>query len=357
MSALHRRFWQMRGVYDTLASLTTTEFFRKDMMPNVLCTALNTDTGPHLALLEAAGFTVRHPTPGAKLYDSQVLLSEAQNCAAVIAGSEPWPRWLIESLPGLRVLSRTGVGFDAIDLAACDERRVVVTTTPGVNHHAVAEHTISLLMGVARGFPFRDQQVRKGPWKRIPSPRVMGRTLGIVGLGRIGRAVATRAAGLGMQLIAYDPYPPVEFAEQWRVQMTSLDELFSQADYITLHLPMGPDVKHLINAKSIALMKPEAVIINTARGSLINERDLAEALRTRRLRAAGLDVFEVEPLPLDSPLLSLDNVLLSGHVAGLDHESQFDTLSMAADTIVQLREGRWPAERIRNLVGVTDWHW
>lgn len=326
-------------------------------MPNVLCTALNTDEGPHIGLLEAAGFTVLHPTRGKNLYDAHVLHGEVQNCAGVIAGSEPWPRWLIESLPELRVLSRTGVGFDAIDLAACDDRRVVVTTTPGVNHHAVAEHTIALLMGAARGFPFRDRQVRQGTWKRVSSPRVMGRTLGIVGLGRIGRAVATRAVGLGMQVVAYDPFPPLEFAEQWRVQMTSLDDLFARSDYITLHLPMGPDVKHLVNAQTISKMKPEAVVINTARGLLINERDLAEALRTKRLRAAALDVFEVEPLPLDSPLLTLDNVLLSGHVAGLDHESQFDTLTMAADTIIQLHQGRWPTERVRNLAGVKDWHW
>jgi D-3-phosphoglycerate dehydrogenase len=160
-----------------------------------------------------------------------------------------------------------------------------------------------------------------------------------------------------MNLLAYDPFAPHEFAEQWRVQMTSLEDLFRQSDYITLHLPMGPDVKHLINAKTIALMKPDAVIVNTARGLLINEADLYDALRNGKLRAAALDVFETEPLSTDSPLLTLDNVLLSGHVAGLDHESQFDTLTMAADTILQLQRGGWPQERIRNLAGVKDWKW
>ena len=326
-------------------------------MPNVLCTSLNSDEGPHLGLLEAAGFTVRHAAPGRSLFDGQVLKAAAEGCAAIIAGSEPWPRWLIESLPELRVLSRTGVGYDAIDIAACDERRVVVATTPGVNHHAVAEHTIALLMGAARGFPLRDQQVRAGIWKRVSMPRVMGRTLGIVGLGRIGRAVATRAVGLGMQVIAYDPYPPLEFAEQWRVPMTTLEDLFRRSDYITLHLPMSPDVMHLVNAQTISWMKPEAVLINTARGLLVDERALCDALRSGQMRAAALDVFEIEPLPIDSPLLVLDNVLLSGHMAGLDHESQFDTLTMAADTIIQLRDGKWPTERIRNLAGVKDWRW
>jgi phosphoglycerate dehydrogenase-like enzyme len=326
-------------------------------MPNVLCTALNTDVGPHLELLESAGFTCLHPPAGCNLYHANTLLEVARDCEAVIAGSEPWPRWVIEGLPKLRVLSRTGVGFDAIDLAACDDRRVVVATTPGVNHHAVAEHTLALLLGIARGFPLRDQQVRAGEWKRVSTPRVMGRTLGIVGLGRIGRAVATRARGLGLHVLAYDPQPSVEFAEQWQVRLASLEEIWRQSDYITLHLPMGPGVKHLINAETIALMKPTAVLINTARGALVDEAALCDALRTGRLRGAALDVFETEPLPLDSPLLKLPNVLLSGHVAGLDDESQRDTLTMAADTIIQLHRGKWPAERIRNLAGVTDWTW
>jgi D-3-phosphoglycerate dehydrogenase len=326
-------------------------------MAKVFCSALNTDVGPHIELLKSAGFTVLHPKPGQNLYDAETLFAAVQDCVGIIAGSEPWPRKLIEGSPKLRVLSRTGVGYDAIDLAACNDRGVVVATTPGVNHHAVAEQTIAMLLGVARGYPLRDQQVRLGSWQRVSTPRVMGRTLGIVGLGRIGRAVATRAVGLGMKVLAYDPYPPVEFADQWNVQMTSLDELFQQSDYITLHLPMGPEVKHLINARTIGLMKPDTVLINTARGLLVDEAALYEALKTRRIRGAALDVFETEPLPLTSPLLKLDNILLSGHIAGLDHESQFDTLTMAADTIIQLRDGKWPAERIRNLPGVKDWKW
>jgi D-3-phosphoglycerate dehydrogenase / 2-oxoglutarate reductase len=133
-------------------------------MPHVLCTALNTETGPHFDLLRQAGFDVTVASRERSLYQNDVLLAAAREADAVIAGSEPWPRHVLEQLPRLRVLSRTGVGYDAIDLAACDDRRVVVATTPGVNHHAVAEHTISLLMGIARGFPRRDQGVRTGHW-------------------------------------------------------------------------------------------------------------------------------------------------------------------------------------------------
>uniref|UniRef100_A0A7C2K2Q4 3-phosphoglycerate dehydrogenase n=1 Tax=Schlesneria paludicola TaxID=360056 RepID=A0A7C2K2Q4_9PLAN len=326
-------------------------------MPQVLCTALNTESGPHFPLLRQAGFDVTVAENPRSLFQPDILVKTAREVDAVIAGSEPWPRQVIEQLPRLRVLSRTGVGYDAIDLAACDDHKVVVATTPGVNHHAVAEHTLALLMGVARGFPERDQGVRSGHWVRVSTPRVMGRTLGLVGLGRIGQAVATRAIGLGMQVIAYDPFPNTLFAQQWKIELLPLDDLLSRSDYVSLHLPATADTKHLMNASRLARMKPGSVLINTARGVLVDEAALNDALRSGHLRGAGLDVFETEPLPLDSPLLQRENVLLSGHVAGLDDESQHDTLTMAADTIIQLSRGGWPEERIRNLSGIRDWKW
>lgn len=326
-------------------------------MPTVVCTSLNTEVGPHLAILKQGGFEIVHPPRGVNLYDPASLLPLVRDCDAVIAGSEPWPEHLIAACPNLRVLSRTGVGFDAIDLAACDRHRVVVATTPGVNHHAVAEHTFALLFGVGRGFPARDQHVRACTWKRASTPRILGTTLGIVGLGRIGRAVATRAVGLGMNVIAFDPYPNLEFVEQWKIELADLDTLLRRSDYVTLHLPMGAETKHIMNAAAFAKMKPGSVLINTARGLLVDEQALVDALQSGHLRGAGLDVFEVEPLPGDSPLLKMENVLLSGHLAGLDHESQRDTLTMCAETIVTLKNGGWPTECIRNLAGVKDWKW
>jgi len=286
------------------------------------------------------------------------LISQMQGASAVSAGSEPYTARVIENLPDLRVISRSGVGFDAIDLAACDEKGVVVTVTPGVNHHAVAEHTIALLMGVARGFPERHDRVKDGRWFREPYPRVMGSTIGILGLGRIGRAVATRAVGLGMNVLAFEPFPQQEFVETWRVELVDdLNELIPRCDYLSLHLPNMAETHHVINAERLALMKPGSVLINTARGPLVDEAALIEALQNGPMRAAGLDVFEVEPLPTDSPLLSLQNVLLSGHVAGLDNESHEGTFEMVADTIIKLHSGEWPADRIVNMKGVGDWAW
>lgn len=327
-------------------------------MPKVVSTSLNSQAGPHIAMLREAGFEVSHQPAGTDLWKEDDLISLLNGAEAVVAGSEPYTRRVIEACPSLRVIARSGVGFDAVDLNACNDQRIVVATTPGVNHHAVAEHAIALLMAIARDFPKQDQHVRKAEWYRRKFPRVMGSTLGIVGLGRIGRAVATRARGLGMHVVAFDPFANVEFAEQWSVELTDLDGLLGQSDYVTLHTPANAETKHLINSQTIAKMKPGSVVINTACGALIKEVDLIEALKSGHLRGAGLDVFEVEPLPADSPLLEMDNVLLSGHIAGLDNESHDGMFGMCAEIIIALSEGRWPnPECIRNEPGQDGWKW
>ncbi|MCH7686152.1 MAG: phosphoglycerate dehydrogenase [Planctomycetes bacterium] len=326
-------------------------------MSKVLCASLNAKRGPHVEILQNAGFEVEHPGTDIDLFVEENIGAQLSGCVATIAGSEPYTEKVLSMAPDLRVIARSGVGFDAVDLAACDKAGVVVTTTPGVNHHSVAEHTIALLMGVARGFPLSDHRVREDRWARTPAPRVMGTTLGIIGLGWIGRAVAFRAIGLGMKVIADEPYPAQEFLEQWPVELTDRDDLFARSDYVSLHCPASAENRHLINAESLAKMKKGAVLINTARGALVDEQALYDALKSGHLRGAGLDVFEQEPLPLSSPLLELENVLTSGHVAGLDIESQRDTFIMVAETIIQLRDGGWPTPCIRNMQGVSDWTW
>lgn len=326
-------------------------------MPRVICTSLNAETGPHVEMLKSAGFDVACIPRDRNAYVNETLIEMVRDADAIIAGSEPYPRKVLQALPRLRVIARTGVGFDAVELPAADELGIVVATTPGVNHHAVAEHTIAMLMGLARGFPLIDRQVRSGKWQRVARPRVMGRTIGIVGMGRIGQAVATRAVGLGLKVLAFEPYPNREFCEKWGIELVRFDDLLARSDYVTLHCPMSKENHHLINARTIEKMKPGVVLINTARGLLINEKDLYEALKSGRIRAAGLDVFEVEPLPTTSPLLELDNVILAGHLAGLDEESHADTFAMSASTIIDLHAGRWPAERIQNLKGVSGWTW
>ena len=326
-------------------------------MVRVLCTALNAETGPHFQMFADAGHECLVPDRSLDLWNADVLTRTIHDFDAIIAGSEPYPPQVLAACPKLRVLARAGVGFDAINLPACDERRIVVATTPGVNHHSVAEHAIAMLMALGRGFPALDQEVRRCEWKRIPYPRIAGSTIGLVGLGRIGQATATRAIGLGMNVLGYDPHPPADFVKEHGIIMVSLEALLAKSDFVSLHSPMSAATKHMINDKSLTTMKPSAVIINTARGPLIDEAALIRALKSGTIRAAGLDVFETEPLPADSPLIGMPNVLLSGHVAGMDNESHEGTWALGAEIIIRLHRGEWPAECIQNLKGVTAWKW
>ena len=327
-------------------------------MPRVICTAKMCEFGPHFEILQAAGFEVDTvPTDVDLRKEPHRVVEQVQGYDAILAGAEVYSREVLEQLPDLKVISRYGVGFDAVDLAAADAQNIVVTITPGVNHHSVAEQAFALLMGIARMTRTQDLAVRSGEWERALTPRVWGSTIGIVGLGRIGQAVATRAIGMGMHVLAYDPFPNEEFAKAHQIKMLGLEELLKQSDYVTLHLPVTPDTVDLINRDTLAIMKPGSVLINTARGGLVDEDALVEALESGHLRAAGLDVFKKEPLPVESPLIKLENVLLSCHTGGLDQESHRDAYAMAAQNIVKLHQGEWPAECIVNLKETTGWKW
>lgn len=328
------------------------------MHNRVLLTALGAETGPHFQILRDAGFEPVVVDRTVSLWNEDNLIRAFDGCVAVLAGSEPHTRRVIASSKELRVIARMGVGFDAVDVAACDEYGVILTTTPGCNHDSVAEHTFALLLGVARDFPRQDMAVRRGKWVRQALPRVQGSTIGIVGLGRIGRAVAWRAAGLGMKVLAFEPHPDKAFCEKYGIEVVPLDELLDRSDYVTLHCPSTAESRHLINAVRLAKMRKGSVLINTARGPLVDEAALVEALKSGHLRAAGLDVFEKEPLATTSPLIGMENVLLAGHTAGLDQESHRDTYAMGAQTVVTLaRGGRPPAEAVQNKRDLSNWSW
>jgi len=328
------------------------------MAHRVLCTSLGSDEGPHFEALKAAGLDPQVVDRSVSLWDENELIRRLEGVSAIIAGSEPYTPRVLRACRDLRVIARAGVGFDAVDVPTCDELGLVVATTPGCNDDSVAEHAFAMLLGLARDFPRQDRAVRRGKWVRQALPRVQGSTLGIVGLGRIGRAVAWRGVGLGMNVIAFEPHADAAFCKQWNIELVSLDDLLARSDYVTLHCPSTVESRHLINADRLAKMKPGSVLINTARGPLVDETALVAALKSGHLRAAGLDVFETEPLPTTSPLLDMENVLLAGHVAGLDNESHRDTCLMCADTISTLAHGgRPPAERIQNKRDLADWSW
>jgi phosphoglycerate dehydrogenase-like enzyme len=319
-------------------------------MPKVLITAatLADKVGPYLPLLRDAGLEIVYPNP----WDGQLLeadlFRELPGIKAVIAGSEPYTRKVLADARDLRVIARVGVGYDAVDVAAATERGIAVTITPGANHDAVAEHAFALLLSAAKNVAVSDHLMRAGQWKRDITIPLRGRTMGIVGLGRIGKAVALRALAFQMRVVAFELYPDNEFIARHGVKLTPLDKLFAEADFISLHAPLGPETKHMINQRTLGLMKGDAILLNTARGGLVCEPDLVEALRAKRIAGAALDVFEDEPLPKNHPLLKLENVVLTPHTAGTDWQSRMDMAVMAAESIVALSKGEWPAAQIVN---------
>jgi D-3-phosphoglycerate dehydrogenase / 2-oxoglutarate reductase len=331
---------------------------RNECMPRVLVTPqmLRRQPGPHAEILAAAGLEVVYPPAELDTVRPGALEPLLEGIDAMLASTEPLTREILERTT-LRAIARMGVGYDAIDVAAATERQIVVTITPGVLEESVAEHTIALLLGLTRDVVGRDHEVREGRWRRLPLPRMAGKTFGIVGLGRIGKAVVPRVQGLGMRVIAFDPFADHSFAETHEVRMTTLDELLETADVVSLHTPCTPDTAHLINPHSLASMKPTAVLINTSRGPLIDEEALANALAAGHLFGAALDVFKVEPLPLDNPLLSAPRVLLCSHMAGLDEESTLGMGRLAAQCLADLYGGKWPHECVVNRQLADDWRW
>jgi D-3-phosphoglycerate dehydrogenase len=301
---------------------------------------------PFMHALKRGGFDVTYPRERRQMFEPEVL-EHLSGAVATIAGSEPYTRRVMEAHPQLRVIARAGVGFDAVDVAAATDRGVVVTIAPGTNQDAVAEHTFSLILAAAKNLVPQHLGTVGLKWPRSVTVPLRGRTLGIAGTGRIGKSVAVRGAAFGMRLLGYDPYPDHVFAQKHGLTYVPLEQLLAEADYLTLHLPASEASRHLICRATLARMKPTAFLFNTSRGSIINEKDLIEALENRKLAAPGLDVFEEEP-PTDSPLFHMDNVVATPHAAGVDLQSRDDMALSAAEAIVSLSRGDWPAEKIVN---------
>jgi D-3-phosphoglycerate dehydrogenase / 2-oxoglutarate reductase len=318
-------------------------------MPRVLVTPpiLRNIPGVYCDLLLQAGFQVVYPADGCDTMRPENLRPLLEAADAMIASTERLSREVLRNSK-LRAVARMGVGYDAIDIAAATELGIVVTITPGTLEESVAEHTVALMLGVTRALVARDREVRAGHWSRVPLPRMAGRTFGIVGLGRIGRAVVPKVQGLGMRVVAHDPFADQDFANRKGVTLMSLSELLQTADVVSLHSPTTPETENLINRNTLSHLKPGSVLINTGRGALVDEDALCEALDRGLLLGAALDVFKTEPLPTDSPLLKYENVLLCTHMGGLDWESQTAASSLAAQCIVDLYRGRWPEPCVVN---------
>lgn len=328
-------------------------------MPNVLVAPylLRNQPGTFRKILTDAGFTLVDPV-GDFALNADELRRYLPNTDALIAGGERMTPEMFALAPRLRVVARTGVGFDLVDLKAATEHRVAVTITPGTNQESVAEQTIALLLALLRKIVPNNTEIHSGGWdRRLVSP-MRGKSLGLVGLGRIGRAVASRARAFGMTVLAYDPIAPtIDFDRQYEIIRVGLDELLAESDVVSLHLPLSNTTRGIVNRDFLAKMRPGSYLINTARGGLVVEADLVASLDAKHLVGAGLDVLNHEPPEPGNPLLGRSDVILSPHIGGTDIQSMADMADMAARTIVQLQKNEWPEGAVVNAELQDGWKW
>ncbi|MBI1899509.1 MAG: phosphoglycerate dehydrogenase [Planctomycetes bacterium] len=331
-------------------------------MPVVLITPETyiQNPGSYVGILQKAGFEVRYPRNkllARGLCSEDETVAELKGAQAVIAGSEHFTARVIESLPELRVIARAGVGYDRVDVAAATRRGVALTITPTSNHEAVAEHAFALMFAVAKNIVVNDRDTRQGGWARRPTTPLRGQTLGVVGLGRIGRSTAVRGLALSMKILAAETMPDMGFVQKHGVELVPLDQLLAWSDFVTIHCPLSDATRGMCNAEFFAHMKPGSVFINTSRGGLVVERDLVAALKAGRPAAAGLDVFEQEPTPKDNPLLAMDNVVVSPHLAGNDWLSLEMMGVESAESIIRLSRSEWPEGKVVNADLKPRWKW
>jgi D-3-phosphoglycerate dehydrogenase len=290
---------------------------------------------PSLAFRTLAGHDVQtFPT---RPSDASELVDRIRDCDIVIniRSTSRFTDDVLAKCPAVRLISIWGTGTDNVDLAAARARGVRVTNTPGVSAVAVAEHTLALIMAVAKRTAQMDHEVREGRWPRGMATQLRGKTLGLIGTGAIGREMARLGAGIGMRVIAWTFHPRGDVAE-W----VEFEDVFRQSDVVSVHLRLSPDTSGLIRREHFELMKPSAILINTARGGIVNEADLVHALTTHRIAGAGLDVFETEPLPRDSPFVAIPNAVLTPHAAGITPETTEAGLALAIDNVFAFLNGQ-----------------
>ncbi len=281
------------------------------------------------------------PVGGRKPTEDQ-MIDLLRGFDGAIVPSAPITARVIEAADRLRVLSRTGVGYDGIDVKAATARGIMVTNGAGVNRHSVAELVFALMLCCARKLAENFSELRRGGWMRQLGTELAGKTLGIVGFGAIGKEVAQRADAFEMRILAYDLVRDLPSAEAHRVMFVSLERLLRESDFISLHIFLNEKNRHLINAERLALMKQTAFLINTSRGGVVDTQALCQVLREKRIAGAGLDVFEEEPLPVDSPLRELDNVYLSPHIGGATTDARRNGGIVAAENVICALKGERP---------------
>jgi D-3-phosphoglycerate dehydrogenase len=304
-------------------------------------TSFQDTPGVHHDLLAEANFEIvreRGPLSEARM------LELAGQFDAYLCGDDALTRAVIQkSLPRLKVISKYGIGLDKIDVKAATDLKVPVLFTPGVNHTTVAEHTFALMLAAVRNLVVEANHVAAGRWTRITGYELCGKTLAIVGFGRIGKEVAIRAKAFGLKVIGYGNYWDEDFARWYGIdRVENFEDVLRQADIISLHTKLTTATKHLINAKNFPLIKKSAVIVNTGRGELVELTALVEALKSKHLLAYATDVLDQEPPPPDHPLLGLPNAIITPHIGSRTHESVQRQATCAVENLTLFLAGKKP---------------
>lgn len=301
----------------------------------VSCVQMQNELDTYRADLEARGIELVVPEITHQQLTEAELIEIMPSIDGVIAGDDHFTAAVLEVSKRLRILSKWGVGTDAIDKDACARLGIPWTNTPGMFGADVAEVALSYVLMLARQMHVVDRAVRAGTWLKLEGSTLVDKTIGVVGLGSIGLGVCQRAAAFGMTVIGSDPWPASQDAARAiGVEVVELDELFPRCDYLSLNAPLTPESRHLVNARTLALMKRGARVVNTGRGPLIDEPALVDALQSGHIGGAALDVFEVEPLPMDSPLRAMDNVILGAHNGSNTREAVQRTSARAVENLL-----------------------
>ena len=290
-------------------------------------------------MLVDAGFEIVANETGAALPADQQK-EMIKNAYAVVAGTEKYDAAMLEGCDNLKAVIRFGVGVDNFDLKTMKEKGIEVGVI--ANHDSVAEFAMMLLLSAMKNAPRLDKDVREGKWARYPQKELTGKTVGIIGFGRIGRRLAEMLQGFKVNLLAYDPYLNEEKAAALNAKAVSLDELLAQSDVVSLHLPHTPETDHMCNAEFFAKMKDGAYFVNTSRGKLVDEKALCAALESGKLSGAGIDVYEVEPVTPGNPLFAIGNTALAPHCAALSYETNYNGAFVCAQSIINVLNGEKP---------------
>ena len=294
---------------------------------------------PQIDRLEPYGDVRLYETPPA---DGDETVARAQGATAIINSRSrvKWPADVLRRLPDLRMITVCGIGTDAIDLDECRERGIVVSNIPGKTAPVVAEHAFGMMFAAAKQAAYQTQKMKAGVWHKFDAIFLRDKTVGVIGAGNIGAEMARLCRSIGMDVIAWTFHPSEERGRSLGVRFVELDELLSTADVVTIHLQETPESRHLIGARELGLMKQGSILVNVARGSIVDTEALVEALDSGRLAGAALDVFEEEPLPADHPLLGCEHVVLTPHVADMTPEGIELLNEGVVDNVIAFFEGR-----------------